>query len=187
MGVFTAKRVEDGVLLLQQTEMKWDKPASRSRPGSASATASFTGIDVQSGEKIYGGGPIGDVKGVALPIPWDLTIEDTEWYPEHQGKDSLVPLFYSTKGWGLLWNLPSYGTIHIDASGMHFSSAATLVVDFWVETCPVGGCKMTTAPHPFISLLSQATDVIGHAPPLPSFATGFIQCKDRQGARWCSY
>lgn len=51
-------------------------------------------------------------------------------------------------------------------------------VDVWLSALPAdfvpGG-----AVSPFRSLLAQYVDAVGHAPQMPFYATGFIQCKDR--------
>ncbi len=151
-GTLNATRLHDGCTFLQLQSLAWAAPANRSSPGASSVTATFSG----------------------LGLPWDYTIEETEWYPENEGRDSLVPLFFSTFGYGLLWNAPSYGTISIDEGGMAFNSSALSFVDLWITTA----CAACSA-APFPSLFQQAVDAMGHAPPLPSFATGFIQCKDR--------
>jgi alpha-D-xyloside xylohydrolase len=52
-------------------------------------------------------------------------------------------------------------------------------VDLWITTTPGDAVYSAAAPHPFLSLLRQYADAVGHAPPMPAFASGFIHCKDR--------
>ena len=113
-------------------------------------------------------------------LPLETSVERAEFYGERRGKTSLLPLFLSTAGWALLWNLPAYGNLSLAAESMQFSAAATRSVDLWISACPAGGCDMAAAPHPFAALLRQAADAMGHAPPLPFFATGFIQVRPWQ-------
>eukprot|EP01044_Picomonas_judraskeda_P021272 COSAG03_NODE_4967_length_1376_cov_68.654237_1_plen_50_part_10 len=42
--------------------------------------------------------------------------------------------YQSTKGYGFLWNLASYGHFHVGADAISWSSNATLQIDYWVTT-----------------------------------------------------
>ena len=168
-----------------------------------------------------------------------------------------------SRGWGLLWNLPSYGHVNATADSVTFTSDdAPSQLDFWVCTTP-GTCvsmglsnesdeknrtltpilrllglqssdswvcttsatpatsatlatpaprasnkisepkpgseaeaeagaeagseevkveaeaEAEAGPSPMASLLHRYVDATGHAAPLPYYATGFIQSKDR--------
>lgn len=76
-----------------------------------------------------------------------------------------------------VWNLPSYGWVNLTTSALAWHSNATLNADFWITTTP------STPPagvSPYALLLHNMVDVVGHAPPMPQYASGFIQCKDRR-------
>ena len=49
----------------------------------------------------------------------------------------------------------------------------------WLTTTPGDVIYDAAHPHPFLSLLEQYADAVGHAPPMPAFAAGFIASKDR--------
>ena len=80
----------------------------------------------------------------------------------------------SSIGYGFLWNLPSYGNLSISPENTTWFSEASQNVDFWITTPPAA-----TSASPYATLLRQFVDVVGHAPPMPFYSTGFIQSKNR--------
>lgn len=64
------------------------------------------------------------------------------------------------------------GAFNSTDTEIRWDSAATPVLDFWVTAAPAAG-------NPFKSMLGEFADVTGHPPPMPDFATGFWQCKNR--------
>ena len=80
----------------------------------------------------------------------------------------------SSIGYGFLWNLPSYGNLSISPENTTWFSEASQNVDFWITTTPAA-----TSTSPYATLLRQFVDVVGHAPPMPFYSTGFIQSKNR--------
>ena len=82
----------------------------------------------------------------------------------------------SSVGYGFLWNLPSYGNLSITPENITWFSAASQNIDFWVTTTPPAA---TSTVSPYATLLRQFVDVVGHAPPMPFYSTGFIQSKNR--------
>ena len=62
-GSFNATRVHDGYTFLQLESLAWAAPANRSSAGSNSVTAQFAGVNVSGGERMSGGGPMGNRAG----------------------------------------------------------------------------------------------------------------------------
>lgn len=91
------------------------------------------------------------------------------------GADSSIPWYASTLGYGFVWNLPSYGYVNATEEAIEWNSVAALNADFWITTTS----SATSTATPFNDLLQHYVDAVGHAPPMPFYSTGFIQCKDR--------
>ena len=139
---------------------------------------------MNASEAVYGGGPLswGSYPGPRVQLPFNKVVEDSEYYMHSGGQVSLVPLFYSSAGWALLWASPAYGNVTLSQAPAEasFHARATLAVDLWLSACPAGGCDMGAKPHPFGALITQFLLATGGTPkPLPLAAQGFIQSKDR--------
>ena len=72
--------------LLAMTALVWSAPAPRSRPGSASVSVEFAGVDVGHNERIFGGGHWGDRLEVRRRLPFRGSVERAEFYGERRGK-----------------------------------------------------------------------------------------------------
>ena len=176
-GFITATRVSDGAVLLQQTALAWGAAATGSRPGSSSVRVEFAGHGAS--EKIYG---LGEHRNsvvnqmAASPNGYFKLLEYSQMYDHSSGGDVSIPFYSSSTGFGFVWNVPSYGWVNISAQRHAWYSNATMNADFWITTSPGN-------PSPgrsfYADLLSNMVDAVGHASPLPFFASGFIQCKDR--------
>lgn len=79
-----------------------------------------------------------------------------------------VPFMVSSRGYGFLWNSPAVGRVELAANGTRWVADSASQIDYWV----------TTGDAP-VDLLSHYADVTGHAPDLPSWASGFWQSKLR--------
>jgi alpha-D-xyloside xylohydrolase len=79
-----------------------------------------------------------------------------------------VPFMMSSRGYGFLWNSPAVGRVELAANGTRWVADSARQIDYWV----------TTGDSP-VELLSHYADVTGHAPDLPSWASGFWQSKLR--------
>ena len=79
-----------------------------------------------------------------------------------------IPFLLSSRGYGLLWNSPAIGSVQLAATGTRWTSEDARQIDYWV----------TTAATP-AEIIGHYADATGHAPPLPSWATGFWQSKLR--------
>ena len=110
-------------------------------------------------EKIYGLGQHQhgrlDQKGMVL----DLVQRNAE---------VTIPFALSSRGYGLLWNLPAIGRVEFAANGTRWVADSARQIDYWV----------TTGDNP-AEILRHYADATGHAPRLPHWATGFWQSKLR--------
>lgn len=85
----------------------------------------------------------------------------------HVNAKCTIPFVYSSRGYGLLWNVPSTGTCELSNNRTRFTSDNTRQVDYLV----IGGEPK--------EVLQNLTDLSGHAPIMPDWALGFWQCKLR--------
>ena len=176
-GLITATRASDGAVLLQQTALVWGAAAAGSRPNAVSAQVAFASHGAS--ERIYGLGEhrTGVVNQMASsPGGFFKLLQYSQAYDESHGGDVSIPFYSSSAGFGFVWNVPSYGWVNISSSRHAWYSNATMNADFWITTTPG---NPTVGRSPYADLLSHMADAVGHASPLPFFASGFIQCKDR--------
>lgn len=163
-GLLTATRVSDGAVLLAQTVLEFGAPDVPARPGAARATVGFA--PGPPGERLYGFGQHRtgrvDMAGFAQRFA------DSMDYNVSHGTDVNIPFYMSSAGYAFLWNVPSYGAVNASAGdGIVWIANATSAVDMWIST------------GAYSQLLAQYADAVGHAPPMPYYATGFIQSKNR--------
>ncbi len=78
-----------------------------------------------------------------------------------------IPYVYSSLGYGFLWNLPSTGLCELSHNRTRWTSDALKQIDYVV----IGGTPREVA--------STFADLTGHAPMIPSWATGLWQSKLR--------
>ena len=190
-ALLTATRLSDGAVLLQQTALTFGAPdVPGTRAGSVSASVTFAGTP---GEKVYG---LGEHRtGTVQQLPYAKRFADSQDYAQSHGSDVSIPWYASSKGYGFVWNSPAYGSVSITEEAITWTANATLGVDVWITTTPAD-FDPASGVSPYAPLLSQYVDAVGHAPTMPYYATGFIQCKDRyrnqsracaRGAcPWCS-
>ena len=173
-GLLTATRVSDSAVLLQQTALTFAAPTvPNTRAGSASLLATFAG---HAGEKVYG---LGEHRtGTVDQMPFQKRFADSEDYGKSHGGDVSIPFYSSSLGYGFLWNSPAYGYVDLSEAALSWYSNATMGLDVWITTTPAG--LVPGGPvSPYQPLLNQYVDAVGHAPQMPYYSTGFIQCKDR--------
>ena len=103
------------------------------------------------------------------------SFENSQVYSQSNGGDISIPFYISTAGFGLLYNQAGYGTINITETRACWTSNATHQLDLWVTVAPMNG----TSPTPYPALSSNYADATGHPNPLPHYASGFWQSKDR--------
>jgi alpha-D-xyloside xylohydrolase len=163
-GLVTFTRVSDGSVLLAQTGVRFGKAATYSRPGSVSTLVSFSGL--VPGERVYGLGEHPSAPSLGM------TEFNSSWALENNGVLT-IPWYVSSRGYGVLNNVPAYGNVSVGAKSVLWGSVATLNADFWVAASD------PAAPLPLADVLSRYVDAVGHAPAMPYASTGFWQSKNR--------
>lgn len=116
-------------------------------------------FEAHRGERIYGLGQhqhgLLDQKGAVI----DLVQRNTE---------VCVPFALSNRGYGFLWNMPGVGRVELAANRTRWVADGARQIDYWVTT--------GSTPADVVSRYSTAT---GLPPMMPSWASGFWQCKLR--------
>jgi alpha-D-xyloside xylohydrolase len=79
-----------------------------------------------------------------------------------------VPFALSSRGYGLLWNMPGVGRVELGANRTRWAADAARQVDYWV----------TTGPDP-AAIVGHYVQATGLPPKLPEWASGFWQSKLR--------
>ena len=77
----------------------------------------------------------------------------------------LIPLAHSSKGFSFFLNLPSYGTVCVDAGTFTWHSRGALNFDLWVTAAPVGQAALPAAMANYVSATGKPT-------PFPYWTTG---------------
>jgi alpha-D-xyloside xylohydrolase len=158
-GSLTFRRTQDG------SELLAEEPHHFWWPGPRLYTATGNGYHrleqrfrAYPDERMYGLGQhthgLFDQKGAVI----DLVQRNAE---------VSIPLVVSSRGYGLLWNSPAVGRVELAHTGTRWVSDSARQIDYWV-----------TAGTP-ADILRHYADVTGHSPELPSWASGFWQCKLR--------
>lgn len=79
-----------------------------------------------------------------------------------------IPFVMSNRGYGLLWNNPAVGRVEFSRDSTRWVGEGTELIDYWV-------CLSSTPRE----ILERYADVVGHAPTLPQWASGFWQSRLR--------
>ncbi|GII30036.1 glycoside hydrolase family 31 protein [Planotetraspora mira] len=159
-GLLTATRSDTGAELLREEPAHFWWPGSRhfeaAGGGHHRIEQRFAAYD---GERIYGLGQHGhgrfDQKGMVLEL-------------RQRNGEVTIPFAVSSRGYGLLWNSPAVGRVEFAANGTRWVADQARQLDYW----------LTTGATP-AEILSHYADATGHAPRLPSWASGFWQSKLR--------
>lgn len=110
-------------------------------------------------EKIYGMGQYQqeglDLKGCTLELA-------------QRNSQASVPFMVSSLGYGLLWHNPAIGEATFGKNVTRWQAQVTDQMDYWI-----------TAGDSPAQIMRQYGRAVGSAPPMPTFATGFWQCKLR--------
>ncbi|MDU2733135.1 MAG: glycoside hydrolase family 31 protein [Mixta calida] len=116
-------------------------------------------FEARRDEKIYGMGQYQqqglDLKGCTLELA-------------QRNSQASVPFMLSSLGYGLLWHNPAIGEATFGKNVTRWQAQVTDQMDYWI-----------TAGDEPAQILRQYGRAVGTAPPMPSFATGFWQCKLR--------
>lgn len=110
-------------------------------------------------EKIYGMGQYQDKilnkKGATLELA-------------HRNCQASVPFMISSRGYGLLWNNPSIGTVTFGTNRTEWISYSTKKLDYFI-----------TAGDTPSQIEEQYAEAVGKVPMMPEYGMGFWQCKLR--------
>lgn len=176
-GLVTARRVSDGLTLLSQVSLEFGAPVLPGLPPSVEAT--FAGA--ATSEIFVGAGEQGLAGHAVLEMPFMRDFADTEYYGYNHGSQAFLPLFFSSAGYGVMVAQQGYGHLTLSRAPdvTAFNATAARVFDMWITTTPGTPVFAAGVPHPTLALLSNYADAVGHAPPVPGFATGFVASKDR--------
>jgi alpha-D-xyloside xylohydrolase len=153
-------RTSTGEELLAELRQHFWMPAARSFQGNRSGAYEIQQqFAAYPGERLYGLGQRThgrlDLRGLAL----DLV--------QRNGEVS-IPFVLSSRGYGLLWNVPAIGRVEFADNGTRWRAGQAREIDYW----------FTAAPGP-AQILARYADATGHSPELPGWASGFWQCKLR--------
>ena len=172
-GSVKATRVSDGAVLMSTTAVQFD-PVSFPSVYPSNYTLYATSLSYTHLEgQIYG---LGEHKtGRTQYEDYTHLFENSQIYGDSLGGDITIPWYISTAGFGLLYNEAGYGWLHINSQQATWLSNATHQLDLWVTTSSADGSQ----PTPYPQLSSNYADATGHPNPLPHFASGFWQSKDR--------
>lgn len=116
-------------------------------------------FEARRDEKIYGMGQYQqeglDLKGCTLELA-------------QRNSQASVPFMVSSLGYGLLWHNPAIGEATFGKNVTRWQAQVTDQMDYWI-----------TAGDSPAQIMRQYGRAVGTAPPMPTFATGFWQCKLR--------
>jgi alpha-D-xyloside xylohydrolase len=155
----TFSRTSTGIELLAESREHFWMPGARvfigNRSGAYEIHQQFAAYD---DEKLFGLGQRThgrlDLKGLAL----DLVQRNAEVN---------IPFVLSSRGYGMLWNLPATGRVEFADNATRWSVGQAREIDYWFA-----------AGSP-ADILSRYADATGHTPELPDWASGFWQSKLR--------
>jgi alpha-D-xyloside xylohydrolase len=158
--LLTFSRTSTGSELLAESREHFWMPGARHFQSNRSGTYEIHQQFVAyPDEKLYGLGQRThgrlDVKGLSL----DLVQRNAE---------VSIPFVLSSRGYGLLWNVPAIGRVEFTENGTRWTAGQAREIDYW----------FTAAPTP-AEILARYADATGHSPELPEWASGFWQCKLR--------
>ncbi|MBE5765847.1 MAG: glycoside hydrolase family 31 protein [Clostridiales bacterium] len=108
-------------------------------------------------EKIFGMGQYQDDRFDRKGSTLELAPRNTQ---------ASIPFYYSSRGYGFLWNNPCLGRATFGANYTQWEAVSTDELDFWV-----------TAGDSPREIERQYAEVTGKSPMMPDYAMGFWQCK----------
>ncbi|WP_298322030.1 glycoside hydrolase family 31 protein [Haloactinopolyspora sp.] len=158
--LLTFSRTSTGAELLAESREHFWLPGARYFQGNRSGAYEIhQRFAAYPDERLYGLGQRThgrlDLKGLTL----DLVQRNAE---------VSVPFVLSSRGYGLLWNVPAVGRVEFAENGTRWQAGQAREIDYWI----------TAAPTP-AGILARYADATGHAPDLPAWASGFWQSKLR--------
>ncbi|UJR12457.1 hypothetical protein I4U23_016633 [Adineta vaga] len=176
---WSIQRISDGVVLIQTQSTifsPYSYPQSIYPPVYSLYQLSLSYIHVQNG-LLYGLGQHRYFDNLTLPYHnFFLPFVFSSTAPVNG--DVTIPWYIHTSGFGILWNQPGYGSFSVrNDSQIAWTASATHQLDLWITTTPPNG--QNTSSSPYAALMKNYADAVGHPNPLPKFASGFWQSKNR--------
>jgi alpha-D-xyloside xylohydrolase len=144
----------DGTLLLRQSAWAFQPTDNAARDG-LQVEASF---DRSPGEHFYGGGVLGD----------ELRSPTTDIQLANYAVTFRIPILYSSKGYAIFWQNPSWGRLKLTQNKMTWHSSAGDVADYFVFAGPHADDTVAEYRH-----------LTGAAPLFPRWAYGFWFSKNK--------
>eukprot|EP00048_Salpingoeca_helianthica_P023008 m.21681 g.21681 ORF g.21681 m.21681 type:complete len:843 (+) comp8126_c0_seq1:167-2695(+) len=170
-GRMKALRVSDGVVLLEETNLVFFPAPRTSDKSFFGATLTFAG---HAGERIYG---LGEHRNNRVEqMGFKHSFQDSQLYSTSHGADIMIPYYGSSHGYGFLWATPAYGNVSLTEAALAWTAFAVPSLDLWITTLPA---QPDPTLSPLAVFLNRYVDAVGHAAPLPFYASGFWQCKNR--------
>ncbi|MDA8297865.1 MAG: family 31 glucosidase [Actinomycetota bacterium] len=150
----------NGEVLLSEAVPHFSSPAQRRYvPAAGDGFRCEVTFDPHDDERFYGLGQhqhgLLDQKGAVI----DLVQRNTE---------VSIPFALSSRGYGLLWNMPGVGRVEFGANRTRWVADSAQQIDYWVTAARV--------PADIVRTYVRAT---GLPPRMPEWGTGFWQCKLR--------
>ncbi|UJR16936.1 hypothetical protein I4U23_003834 [Adineta vaga] len=172
------QRQSDGLILMQTqstTFLPYKYPTSIYSPIYTLYQLSLIYLHIQNGY-LYGLGQHHYGHNLTLPYHnFHLPFVFSSTAPTNG--DISIPWYIHTSGFGFLWNQPGYGSFDVQAdTKIMWTANATHQLDLWITTIPA---EETISSLFYPILMKNYVDVIGHPNPLPQFASGFWQSKNR--------
>ncbi|MFD5087923.1 TIM-barrel domain-containing protein [Kitasatospora sp. NPDC058406] len=153
-------RTQDGTELLRETvgHFAWPGPRQFTPAGEGRYRLEqrFAAYD---GEQFFGLGQHSHGRLDHKHMVIDLVLRNGE---------VAIPFTLSSRGYGLLWNLPAIGRVELAANQTRWVADAAEQIDYWI----------TTGPTP-ADIMRHYADATGHAPVLPEWALGLWQSRLR--------
>lgn len=175
---WSIKRLSDELTLLevQSTQfMSYVYPSSIYSPVFSLYSLSFSYIHSKNGY-LYGLGEHHYAPNLTLPYHnFYLPFKFSSTAPTNG--DITIPWYVHTSGFGILWNQAGYGSFNVqNDTQIMWTANATHQLDLWITTIP----KEASLSSPFYAfLLKNYVSAVGNPNPLPHFASGFWQSKNR--------
>jgi alpha-D-xyloside xylohydrolase len=175
---WSIQRLSDGLTLFQVQSTQFSPyiyPPSIYSPVYSLYSLSLIYTHAQKGY-VYGLGEHHYAQNVTLPYHnFHLPFQFSSTAPSNA--DITIPWYIHSSGFGILWNQAGYGSFDVqNDTQIMWTANATHQLDLWITTIP----KEASVSLPFYALLlKNFVDAVGRPNPLPHFASGFWQCKNR--------
>jgi alpha-D-xyloside xylohydrolase len=153
-------RSDTGAELVSETRSHFAGPGTRAFKALASESYRLEAtFKAYADEHLYGLGQpqhgLVDLKGTSTTLL-------------QQNTHVTVPFVISSRGYGFLWHNPAVGLVEFATNLTRWTAESTAQLDYWI-----------TAGDAPADLVRNYTDLTGHSPVLPEWATGFWQCRLR--------